>query len=56
MKKWKQEDERQSMSDPGFYLTHLRFTFSPREPIRLPRMNKGITLRGAFGTSLRKLV
>jgi len=41
MKKWKQEDERQSMSDPGFYLTHLRFAFSPREPIRLPRMNKG---------------
>jgi len=35
-------------------LWHLRFTLEPEEPIRLPRMNKGITLRGAFGTSLRK--
>lgn len=49
-------DERQIMSDAGFYLTHLRFAFTPREPMRVPRMNKGITLRGAFGTSLRKLV
>ncbi|MBW1735721.1 MAG: CRISPR system precrRNA processing endoribonuclease RAMP protein Cas6 [Deltaproteobacteria bacterium] len=37
-------------------LWHLRFTLEPEEPIRLPRMNKGITLRGAFGTSLRRLV
>ena len=44
------------MSISRFYLTHLRFTFSPKEPIHLPRMNKGITLRGAFGSSLRNLV
>ncbi len=44
------------MTEKGFYLTHLRFTLSPREPIRLPRMNKGITLRGAFGTAFRYLV
>jgi len=37
-------------------LLHLRFTLEPEELIRLPRMNKGITLRGAFGTSLRRLV
>lgn len=41
-----------SMSDAGFYLTLLRLTFSPREFIRLRRMNKGATLRGAFGTVL----
>ncbi len=37
-------------------LWHLRFTLEPTEVVRLPRMNKGITLRGAFGTSLRNLV
>ncbi|MBW2065318.1 MAG: CRISPR system precrRNA processing endoribonuclease RAMP protein Cas6 [Deltaproteobacteria bacterium] len=37
-------------------LWHLRFTLEPEDFIRLPRMNKGITLRGAFGTALRKLV
>ena len=37
-------------------LWHLRFTLEPEEPIRLPRMNKGITLRGAFGVSLKNLV
>lgn len=44
------------MSVPGFHLTHLRFTLSPKETIRLPRLNKGITLRGAFGSSLRSLI
>ena len=37
-------------------LWHLRLTLEPEEPIRLPRMNKGITLRGAFGVSLKNLV
>jgi len=37
-------------------LWHLRFTLEAEEVIRLPRMNKGITLRGAFGNSLRNLV
>jgi CRISPR-associated endoribonuclease Cas6 len=41
---------------PDVALWHLRWTLGPREPIRLPRMNKGITLRGAFGTSFRHLV
>ncbi|MEJ5365567.1 MAG: CRISPR system precrRNA processing endoribonuclease RAMP protein Cas6 [Desulfosoma sp.] len=40
----------------AFYLTHLRFTLRPRGEIRLPRLNKGITLRGAFGEELRRLV
>src|SRR3972149_4983010 len=41
---------------PGFRLSHFRFTLAPREPIRLPRTSKGITLRGAFGTGFRTLV
>jgi len=39
-----------------FTLSHLRFTFEPLETIRIPRMNKGITLRGAFGTAFRQIV
>lgn len=39
-----------------FYLSHFRFILSPKEPIHLSRMNKGITLRGAFGSSLRSLI
>lgn len=45
-----------AMSTSGFHLTCFRFTLAPREEIRLPRMNKGITLRGAFGSSFRSLV
>lgn len=41
---------------PDIYLTHYRFTLSPKAPILLPKMNKGIILRGAFGTSFRSLV
>ncbi len=44
------------MTVSGFYVSHFRFTLMPREAIRLPRMNKAITLRGAFGTSFRSLV
>ncbi len=44
------------MTNEGFYLTHLRLTLRPKEEIRLSRMNKGITLRGAFGEELRRLV
>jgi len=36
-------------------LTYLRFILAPRETIHLPRMNKGITLRGAFGSALRTM-
>lgn len=44
-------------SEPkAFHVTHFRFTLSPKETIRLPRFNKGITLRGAFGSSFRSLV
>jgi hypothetical protein len=39
-----------------FTVSCYRFTLSPREAIRLPRVNKGITLRGAFGTAFRSLV
>lgn len=41
---------------PQFTLSHFRLTLMPREAVRLPRMNKGITLRGAFGTAFRSLV
>jgi hypothetical protein len=41
---------------PGFSISHFRLTLMPREMIRLPRVNKGITLRGAFGTAFRSLV
>ncbi len=37
-------------------LSHLRFTLEPLETIRLQRMNKGITLRGAFGSAFRQIV
>ncbi|MBW2030605.1 MAG: hypothetical protein JRJ31_16200 [Deltaproteobacteria bacterium] len=37
-------------------LWHLRFILEPTEVIRLPGMNKGITVRGAFGPSVRNLV
>jgi hypothetical protein len=37
-------------------LSCYRLTLEARERIELPRMNKGITLRGAFGTVFRRLV
>ncbi|MDD5206232.1 MAG: hypothetical protein PHS17_12465, partial [Desulfobacterales bacterium] len=33
-----------------------RLTLEPEDPIELTRINKGITLRGAFGTVFRRLV
>ncbi|MBW2031455.1 MAG: CRISPR system precrRNA processing endoribonuclease RAMP protein Cas6 [Deltaproteobacteria bacterium] len=44
------------INDCSCPLWQLRFILEAEEVIRLPRMNKGITLRGAFGTSLRNLV
>jgi hypothetical protein len=40
----------------NFTLSHVRFTLLARDRIRIPRMNKGITLRGGFGTAFRSLV
>ncbi len=40
----------------GFELAHLRITLLPETEIHLPAFNKGNVLRGAFGSSLRKLV
>ncbi|MEW6163034.1 MAG: CRISPR system precrRNA processing endoribonuclease RAMP protein Cas6 [Nitrospirota bacterium] len=40
----------------AFRLAHYRFTLIPETTIRMPVFNKGSTLRGAFGSSLRKLV
>ncbi|MGH9344145.1 MAG: CRISPR system precrRNA processing endoribonuclease RAMP protein Cas6, partial [Terriglobia bacterium] len=34
----------------------LRLAFRPQETLRLPAQNKGNTLRGAFGSSFRRLV
>ncbi|MFP3870890.1 MAG: CRISPR system precrRNA processing endoribonuclease RAMP protein Cas6 [Syntrophobacteria bacterium] len=39
-----------------FTISRLRLTLAPRETIHLPRLNKGITLRGAFGSTFRSLV
>jgi len=52
----KKEEHSWASHLKSFHLSHLRFTLSPRETIRLPRLNKGITLRGAFGSSFRSLV
>jgi len=41
---------------PSFSISQFRLTLAPREKIRLPRANKGITLRGAFGMAFRSLV
>jgi hypothetical protein len=40
----------------NFTLSHVRFTLLARDRIRIPRTNKGITLRGGFGTAFRSLV
>jgi CRISPR-associated endoribonuclease Cas6 len=39
-----------------FSFAHYRFTFIPKDTIRMPAHNKGNVLRGAFGSSLRRLV
>ncbi|MDI6890400.1 MAG: CRISPR system precrRNA processing endoribonuclease RAMP protein Cas6 [Thermodesulfovibrionales bacterium] len=40
----------------AFRLAHYRFTLIPETIIRMPEFNKGTVLRGAFGSSLRRLV
>lgn len=39
-----------------FRLAHYRFTLSPEDTIHMPVFNKGSILRGAFGSSLKRLV
>jgi len=39
-----------------FSLSHYRFTLTPETCISMPRFNKGNVLRGAFGSSLRRIV
>jgi len=40
----------------AFKLAHYKFALIPQSTIRMPAFNKGNVLRGAFGSSLRKLV
>ncbi|MEW6214631.1 MAG: hypothetical protein AB1478_05415 [Nitrospirota bacterium] len=40
----------------AFRLSHYRFTLIPESTIHMPAFNKGSILRGAFGSSLRRLV
>ncbi|MGB9714992.1 MAG: CRISPR system precrRNA processing endoribonuclease RAMP protein Cas6 [Thermodesulfovibrionales bacterium] len=39
-----------------FKLAHCRFTLTPENIIQMPAFNKGNILRGAFGSSLKRLV
>ncbi|MEW6001215.1 MAG: CRISPR system precrRNA processing endoribonuclease RAMP protein Cas6 [Nitrospirota bacterium] len=39
-----------------FELAHYRFTLLPEKILKMPAFNKGNILRGAFGSSLRRLV
>lgn len=39
-----------------FKLAHYRFTLVPNNTIQMPAINKGNVLRGAFGSSLKRLV
>lgn len=41
---------------PSFRLSHLRFHLQPAQPLQLPALNKGNSLRGGFGNAFRKLV
>lgn len=50
------QGQKETVVEDKIALANYRFTLTVREPIRLPRMNKGITLRGAFGSSFRALV
>jgi hypothetical protein len=40
----------------AFKLAHYKFALIPQDIIRMPAFNKGGVLRGAFGSSLRRLV
>ena len=37
-----------------FVISHHRFTLIPENEIKMPALNKGNVLRGAFGASLRQ--
>jgi CRISPR-associated endoribonuclease Cas6 len=37
-------------------LLHSRFYLIPRTPLELPPLNKGVSIRGGFGTAFRRLV
>ncbi|MGH7963273.1 MAG: CRISPR system precrRNA processing endoribonuclease RAMP protein Cas6 [Candidatus Binatia bacterium] len=39
-----------------FTFAHYRFHLTPREPLEMPAMGKGTTIRGGFGTAFRRLV
>jgi len=39
----------------NFRFNHYRFHFSPLENLRMPKYNKGNTIRGGFGTILRRI-
>jgi len=47
-------DVGQAMAHFSFLPVRLRII--PRETLKLPALNKGNTLRGAFGTAFRRLV
>lgn len=40
----------------GFSLSHYRFSLIPENTLQMPRYNKGKVLRGAFGSSLKRIV
>src|SRR5713101_9310645 len=40
----------------SFSLALYRFHLTPLEPLEMPAGNKGITIRGGFGTAFRRLV
>lgn len=42
--------------NPDFTLQHFRFHLEPREPARLPAYNKGNVIRGAFGSTFKRIV
>jgi hypothetical protein len=39
-----------------FLLSHYRFTLIPKTILRMPGFSKGNVLRGAFGSSLKRIV
>ena len=45
-----------SHTDHNFVLARYRLHLVPQEPLELPALNKGNTIRGGFGTVFRRLV
>lgn len=41
---------------PDFSLQHLRFHLQPKATLRMPRHNKGNVIRGAFGSTFKRIV